>query len=233
MSGEKIKDACPKCAHYAHCETPCILAHMEISRGPEVNLLKEQHFPHKNITVVWSKNRELRFSDMPILEGQEDIGYDPPDPGPDAWPTVDVSKKQTGVFIDRFFNQMSFADLAAKWEIGSAAEAKVVYAQGKERVLEIIRRADKDPHRVLIRSQKRSGRFSRKLKAFLLAKCFDLSVTEVGQVLGINARLAARDIRACADQIRAGKQIVFFEGEDLKARGATPIEIRNQKPTQA
>jgi hypothetical protein len=49
--------------------------------------------------------------------------------------------KQTGIFIDRFFGKMSYADLAAKYDVSQTAAHKIYYA-GVQKLLEIIIQMD-------------------------------------------------------------------------------------------
>lgn len=228
MNGEKLKDVCPKCSHYATCETPCILLHREINRRPEVKPFKEQYLHRENIIVLFHQHHEVRFSDLPYLDGEEDKVPDFPDFGPDTWPPIEVTRKRTGVFLDRFFNKMSYEDLAVKYDLPDAKEARTVFARGQVRLMEIIRRMDSEPSRRLAETLRKTGRFSVRLKAFLLNKCFELSPTEVGQVLGIDRMSASKYIKLVSDRLRVGQQLIYFEGEDLEARGATQGEVRRQ-----
>ena len=49
--------------------------------------------------------------------------------------------KQTGIFIDRFFGKMSYADLAVKYEVSERSAHKIYYA-GVQKLLAIIIQMD-------------------------------------------------------------------------------------------
>ena len=218
---EHMQGFCLKCPHRPSCTSPCPPVIKYVERG-------RRSFDREldRIIIVYPPSCETHFTDLKHSGRELDQGYEPDPEVADFWGRVDVEKKLTGIFVDRFFNGWSWPDLAEKYDC-SEQTAQAKYQQAKARLLEVLAAMDQNKPRRLDQMQRKTGRFNARVKAFLLAKCLDWGVDEIAEFLGQGASTVSKSIKICSDRVRTGEPVLVFEGEDLKGRGANLAEVRN------
>ena len=99
--------------------------------------------------------------------------------------------KQTGIFIDRFFNRFSYSDLAVKYDMSKETAIKTFY-NGQNRILDAIKAMDtaEVPSKKVgfykKTVKKRSGSLPKGQKWFLFNKLFRLRPYEIAEMEGID-----------------------------------------------
>ncbi len=144
--------------------------------------------------------------------------------------------KQTGIFIDRFFNNASYKDLAVKYDISRDAAIKIFYAATK-RLMEIIEALDgkKDLRNLdhwKKQVEKRSGSLPKGQRWFLLNKLFGLRPSEICEMEGLdkkNSTVRQLIIRV-SDQLKAGEiSLIDCTPEESEAAKARLDENRKKR----
>ena len=166
------------------------------------------------MTVVFARSREIPESslvqrkdpDFEPEEAQQVFSTNNTNPFADFKPKL----KQTGIFIDRFFNNWSHRDLAVKYEISEHSAIKIYYAAVK-RLRAVLEAMDNEKeHRNLEHWTKqvadRSGTLKKGQKWFLLNKLFGLRPSEIAEMEGMKGSSSVRQlIIRVSDQLKAGE----------------------------
>ena len=147
------------------------------------------------MSIIYARSREIpetglmqKFTGEPARRSLEVFSTENDSPFAGFNPHL----KQTGVFIDRFFNKASYDDLAVKYDVTPHAAIKIYYAATK-RLFEVFEAMDKGevPTKQVDfwkkRVEERSGNFSKGQKWLLLNKLFGLSalIRKYGNVLSV------------------------------------------------
>ena len=135
--------------------------------------------------------------------------------------------KQTGIFVDRFFHNFSYDDLAVKYEM-TADTARKTYHNSINRVLAIIHAMDtgevptKQVDFWKQKGEQRSGSLPKGQKWYLLNKLFGLRPSEISEMEGLDKKSSSvrQLIIRVSDQLKAG-EISLIE--------TTPQESSNAK----
>lgn len=213
---DHMQGFCLKCPHRETCERPCPPVYKYANKGWRA-FEKELD----TVVVVFpGRKREIRFSAL-----EEPDAREPYEPSAEAhhefWGTLHAQKKRTGIFVDRFVNKWDWEDIAVKYDC-DVKTAMNVYCEARNQLMKLVEVWDRPAKRNhLAVMEGNSGRFSQRVKAFLLAKCLDMSTVEIAALQGRDPNNVGRDIKACAQEIRAGRPVLVFEGEDLDGRGVT------------
>ncbi len=136
--------------------------------------------------------------------------------------------KQTGIFIDRFFNKAGYDDLSVKYDVTPSAAIKIYYAATK-RLFEVLEAMDgKRDMRNLDhwkkRVEERSGHMPKGQRWFLLNKLFGLRPSEIAEMEGMDKRSSSvrQLIIRVSDQLKAGEitliEVTPEEAQAAKAR---------------
>jgi len=132
---------------------------------------------------------------------------------------------QTGIFTDRFFNQMSYSDLSTKYDL-SEIECIKRYSYATKRLLEVLKimdsKIEKDRKaKYLKKVQQRSGSIPKGQKWYLLYKLFGLLPSEIAELEGMKGSISVRQlIIRVSDQLAAGeiKLTEYTEAESQAAK---------------
>jgi hypothetical protein len=131
--------------------------------------------------------------------------------------------KQTGIFVDRFFNGLSYDDLAVKYDM-TVDNAQSTYRNAMDRVLEILNLMESDKPLDLShyrkRMEERSGRIPKDQKYFLLNKLFGVMPSEIAEMEGLKGSSSVKQlIIRVSDQLRAGEiRLIDFTPEKAAAQ---------------
>ena len=219
---------CKRCIYRKTCQRPCAPVYYEVQKqvkGFEDHYEKTIQVKRPGLEVA-SINDHDRHG-RPLQELNECNS----ERVTDAWDNMlshDANKKLTGIFIDRFFHGWRFKDLAVKYDLADYRSAAAFYSQAKDNILQIVAALDKVRHNRIKQMEKTSGRFTAKAKAFIMAKCLDMTTEEIAQVTGRSKDTIRRDIRDCAQRIRDGKPVLIFDGDDQQGRSATVDEAKGR-----
>ena len=141
-----LKGICRKCAHFASCKKPCRFA--EIYLG-DANLAvwtkKSVDKDGREIEIIFSRSREQAQSTLsqgldkrgrPALTDREQNAFSTENESP--FTHFKPQLLQTGIFVDRFFHQMSYSDLAVKYDL-SENDCVKRYSYATKRLLEVLK----------------------------------------------------------------------------------------------
>lgn len=144
--------------------------------------------------------------------------------------------KQTGIFVDRFFNQFSYKDLAVKYDMSRETAIKT-YHNALNRLSDIIQAMD-NPTGITKQTEfwkkkveERSGKIPKGQKWFLLNKLFGLRPSEIAEMEGKKNSSSVRQlIIRVSDQLKAG-EISFIETtpEESQAAKSRLDEFRKKR----
>lgn len=110
--------------------------------------------------------------------------------------------KTTGIFIDRFFHRMSFADLAVKYETTPGGVARF-YDNARQRILKTVQAMDRE--KIALSNGAPLAVMPKAVRAFFLHTVFLLPVTEIAQLTGVSSSLVTRQIQQTRDRILTGE----------------------------
>ena len=211
---------CAKCSNRSSCKRPCYfvsqILNFENSLPFEIEI--------EGRIILLPKRGQTRESELFIYD---DSGTKEPD-GDIAFSTdnesaflnaVNVETKQTGIFIDIFFNRFSYTDCAVKYDTTSQNVA-TIYSMAKTRIIEIL---NADTRKAV--GEKALGKtasMSKDMRRFLMHTIFNLTPGEISELLNDNDlgnRLTRRSIEKIRDRVLAGDMDLsdFLEGDKTAA----------------
>ncbi len=143
---------CPKCSHFKTCRTFCYPVASYLSREMST------HSWEKTVKKSNGQEISIMLSHGEIPEADILKGYGGEEDHPDKLKGIfstenenpflsqgpDTRAKQTGIFIDRFFNKMKFEDLAIKYDLDSRQTAKNHYQDAVHRLLVLLEILEKE-----------------------------------------------------------------------------------------
>jgi len=238
-----MKSVCDKCHYGTICQKPC--RPVEVALG-EDNLsvwTKKSTLPNgKEIEIIFSRSRERQQSSLsvgvdkrgkPALTDREQQAFSTENKSPFAHFKPELL--QTGIFVDRFFYQMSYSDLAVKYDL-SESDCIKRYSYATKRLLEILKLMDskieKDKKRkYLNKVQERSGSIPKGQKWYLLNKLFNLLPSEIAEMEGMKGSSSVRQlIIRVSDQLHAGEiNLIEVTPEESTAAKARLDELRKKR----
>ncbi len=223
---EAAKGVCLDCVHYDTCNTPCFLAEAFIDENVKSIFEKKNESGHDKILIVYTPNNR-KFQNFTSLErtDKEGTNYNPID----DTTMEDVENFWNGlayngnsiffcVFVDRFFNKMSFADMAIKY---NTKESNIIgyYMQAKTDIYNFLDAWNNEKRLLGFKKQAKSSlkkmeSIPKRVKAFLLHYCFDFTYDEIGEMID-SKRISVGDyVRLVKKDVKAGVNIIKFD-EDL------------------
>jgi len=228
-------DICPKCSKYKSCKNPCYpvkeyLALDNLSVYEKTGVSENG----ETVTILFARSRELQQSMLsigvdnrgdPRQSTKEQQAFSTENENP--FTSFKPSLKQTGIFVDRFFYNSSYTDLAVKYSMSKQTAIKT-YHNAVNRVLAVIHAMDtgevptKQVNFWKKKVEERSGSLPKGQKWYLLNKLFGLRPSEIAEMEGLdknNSSVRQLIIRV-SDQLKAG-EISLIE--------TTPQESANAK----
>ena len=233
-----MKDVCEKCSHREGCKNPCRPVELYLAQDNlavfEKTAIGENG---EEITIIFARSRETPESMLPQISDKTDEPIDvftTEAESPFAGFNPDL--KQTGIFIDRFFNKWSYEDLAVKYDT-TVEKARKVYQAALKRlqaVLEALDGGKDSPHnfepwKKMV--EERSGSFPAGVKWFLLNKLLGARPAEIARMEGVKHPSAVRGmIIRVSDQLSCGEISLFEKDpEEVEAAKARLEAKRKQR----
>ena len=149
--------------------------------------------------------------------------------------------KQTGIFVDRFFHNFSYKDLAVKYDM-TEKNAIRTFHNSINRILAVIEAMDNTDAKITKQVEfwkdkvkARSGDLPKGQKWYLLNKLFGLRPSEISELEGINKKSSSvrQLIIRTSDQLQAGElsliEVTPAEKEAAKARLDTHRKKRRER----
>ncbi len=143
---------------------------------------------------------------------------------------------QTGIFVDRFFHQMTYSDLATKYDL-SEDDCIKRYSYATKRLLEVLKimdsKIEKDKNNKYLKQvQERSGSLPKGQKWYLLNKLFGLLPSEIAELEGLDKRNSSvrQLIIRVSDQLKAGEiKLIEVSEQESAAAKARLDEVRKKR----
>lgn len=232
-----MKGVCEKCARREGCNTPCRPVELYLAQDNLTVFEKTGVGENgEEITIIFARSREIPESMLPPISNKTDELIDvftTEAESPFAGFNPDL--KQTGVFIDRFFNKWSYEDLAVKYDITVEA-ARNIYHAAVKRLLDVVEALDGkegprnfEPWKKMV--EERSGSFTAGMRWFLLNKLFQMRPAEISRMEGVKNPSAVRGmIIRVSDKLRCG-EISLFE-KDAKEAEAAKARLEAKRKTR-
>jgi len=225
---------CQQCSHFKTCRKPCRPVMLYLNHEMSLNTW-EKTITKSNgeeVTVMVS-HRELTEADL-FKEGGDEDHVDKLTPfnteaeSPFLSGGPDTSMKMTGIFIDRFFNRMTFKDLAVKYDCKNRGHAWHIYKDAVNRLRVLLSLLEKEQgaklklEHVKKKFKDKIGDIPKAHKYFLLNRLLDIDPETIARLEGeetFPAEVRKMIIRV-NDGLRCG-EIRLFD--------ATPQEIAESK----
>jgi hypothetical protein len=190
----------------------------------------------EKISIVFSRSREMQQSTLsigvdksgdPRLSSREQQAFSSENATP--FKSFQPKLKQTGIFVDRFFNNFTYADLAKKYDM-TEKNAKGTFHNSINRILAVIEAMDngeavtKQVAFYKNRVKARTGNLPKGQKWYLLNKLFGLRPSEISELEDIDKKRSSvrQLIIRTSDQLQAGElsliEVTQEEREAAKAR---------------
>jgi hypothetical protein len=239
-----MKEVCDKCYYGTTCEKPC--RPVELYLGNENLAVWTKKATDKNgreIEIIYSRSRERQQTTLsqgvdnrgdPRLSEREQLAFSTENESP--FSHFKPKLLQTGIFIDRFFNQMSYSDLAVKYAM-SEDDCIKRYSYATKRLLEVLKimdsKIEKDKNNKYLKQvQERSGSLPKGQKWYLLNKLFGLLPSEIAELEGLDKRSSSvrQLIIRVSDQLAAGEiNLIETTPEESAAAKARLDEVRKKR----
>ena len=144
--------------------------------------------------------------------------------------------KQTGVFINRFFNKASYKDLAVKYDT-TVSTARKTYHNTLKRLADVLTAMDNGnvPTKQVDFWKKkvaeRSGNLPKSQKWFLMNKLFGLRPCEIAEMEGMdkNKSSVRKLIIRVSDQLKAGEISLIEVTPEEAAQTKARLDAHRQK----
>jgi hypothetical protein len=238
-----MKEVCDKCYYGTVCERPCRPVELYLKEGNlSVWTKKSIDKNGREIEVIYSRSRERQQSTLsegfdkrgdPRLSEREQLAFSTENQSPFAHFKPELL--QTGIFVDRFFYQMSYSDLAVKYEM-SEDDCIKRYSYGVKRIMELLKAMDnptfatKQVDYWKKKVDERSGSLPKGQKWYLLNKLFGLSPSQICELEGMKGSSSVRQlIIRVSDQLAAGEIKLIEVTPEESAAAKARLEAHNAK----
>jgi len=232
-------DICEKCQKRKTCTFPC--APVEKDLDLVAGRMFEKHDrDEKNrlvrVRVFLSKKREYNFTTLQGHIREADWQHNPLHPDNVSaedyhsfWSdvvTIHTQSLTTAVFCERVFNQMTFPDIAEKYD---TTENNVFqcYRQALDKLFKVLTIIDDPRLRIsksrLFESLDQEGRYSKRQKAWLLYNLIDFDTNEIARLLMSKPENIASYVRETQKAIDRGANV--FRMKEDTWRGSTVSEL--------
>jgi hypothetical protein len=223
-----MQGVCEKCSHREGCKVPCRPVELYLAQD-NLTVFEKTGIGEngEEITIIFAQSDKfIRESELPQVSGKtgEPIEvFTTEAESPFAGFNPDL--KQTGIFIDRFFNKWSYKDLAVKYDT-TVEGARKIYQAALKRLQAVIEALDGgkeahnfEPWKKMV--EERSGSFPKGVRWYLLNKLFQMRPAEIARMEGVKNPQGVRGmIIRVRDQLTCG-EISLFEKDPEEAEAAT------------
>jgi len=223
---EAAKGVCLDCSHYGKCKAPCFLAesfinekakqtHEKIKKSGKDEILivygpYEQKF--KNFSKFDSEGKDGKSFNLMDHKSVEEVQA--------FWDGLPYHGNSLAfcIFVDKFFNGFSVADLAIKYDT-TPEMVFTLYQQARTSIFEFLDNWNNEKKRLGYQKQaktmmKNFEQIPKRVKAFLLYHCFGFDYPEIGEIIGSTKDAVGVYVRLTKKDVLAGVNIIKFD-EDL------------------
>jgi len=192
----EFTDLCKRCRHRSRCKAPCAPVEKYLAYGTSTPF--EIYLRDSVTKLCPASKRVVRRSEMVTEydnrekasnEAQRAFSTENDTPFQDLTPRL----KQTGIFIDRFFNRMPYAEIAEKYAT-SEHNAQCLYQNAVKRLDKTVKAMDR------IELAKANGKRLESLptreRVRILYCGLEMSVTEIARFIGINHSAVIKHVRS-------------------------------------
>lgn len=219
------KGVCKDCIHYGECQSPCFLAKAFIGENTKVIVEKPRDFRKTPLLIIYSyeDTKATRESDIQTtVNGSENEIYSPindtsNDTMKDFWngAAYEVKTKQLGIFLDRFFNNLSNDDIAVKYNVNKE-HVSIYYMNAKKQAYELIEALRTETkiqanRKIAEIHKKKLNKLQANVKAFLLYHCFDLPYKEIAEILEVKPGTVGKYISKLTEDVDKGIPAIKFD----------------------
>jgi hypothetical protein len=231
-------EICPKCSKYKTCKSPCYPVRQYLAKDNlsvfEKTVTKENG---ETVSIIFARSREIhdtglkqKYTGEPACKSLAVFSTENDSPFANFQPAL----KQTGIFVDRFFHNFSYEDLAVKYDM-SKSNAIKTYHNAVNRVLAVLEAMDgeRDVRNLNYwkkQVEERSGSIPKGQKWYLLNKLFGLRPSEIAEMEGLDKKSSSvrQLIIRVSDQLKAG-EISLIETTPEEAEAAKTRLDANRK----
>jgi hypothetical protein len=222
-----MKGVCEKCSRREGCETPCRPVELYIAQE-NLTVFEKTGIGEngEEITIIFAQSKNfIRESELPQVSDKTEEPIEVFTTEADSpFASFNPDLKQTGIFIDRFFNKWTYEDLAVKYDT-TVPGVRRLYHTAVKRLLDVVEALDGkegphnfEPWKKMVEG--RSGSFPAGVRWFLLNKLFQMRPAEIARMEGVKNPSAVRGlIIRVSDQLRCG-EISLFEKDPKAAEAA-------------
>ena len=190
----------------------------------------------ETVTILFARSREIPESALP--QEFADTGI-PADKVQRTFNTENsspfrhfiASHKQAGVFIDRFFHEFSYGDLAVKYDV-TEHTARTMYHNAVQRIREVLHEMDRADKRksYVTRMEERTRELPKGQRWYLLNRLFGLLPSEIAEMEGLKGSSTVRQlIIRVSDQLRAGEIRLIDSTPDEAQAAKARLDAHNAK----
>jgi DNA-directed RNA polymerase specialized sigma24 family protein len=180
---------CEDCDKRDACRTPCEAVRWYLWQGnPGV---MEKH--HKDKIVVYPKRGEVHYAELSDQQ-QDQIS----DSNVVPWSSGDLKKRQSTVFVERFFNKVPCKELAERFGVKENTVV-TMYRHAVAQLEKIVEALD--ARREGLKATK-SGRFTDDQKMFLLVEVFGFNRVEVARMFKQEHKTICAKLKRMSDKYK-------------------------------
>jgi hypothetical protein len=231
-----MKGVCEKCARREGCDTPCRPVELYLAQD-NLTVFEKTGIGEngEEITIIFARSREIPESMLPQISDKTEEPIDVFTTEADSpFAGFNPDLKQTGVFIDRFFNKWSYEDLAVKYET-TVEGAKKLYHAAVKRLLNVVEALDGkngprnfEPWKKMV--EERSGSIPAGMRWFLLNKLFQMRPAEIARMEGVKHPSEVRGlIIRVSDQLSCGEISIFEKDPEQAEAAKARLEVKRKQ----
>lgn len=172
-------DLCKKCRHRKRCKAPCAPVEKYLAHGTSKTF---EIWLRDAVTVLCPESkRVVRASEMEAYQAAR--AFSTTNQVEHPLDDLNPKLKQTGVFIDRFFNRLPFPEIAKKYRI-SQNSATALYGNAVKRLLKTVEAMDRVE--LAKANGKRLAELPTRDRVKILYFGLEMPVVEIARFIGIS-----------------------------------------------
>ena len=237
-------DVCNKCVHFKTCKKPCRPVELYLAENNLTVFEKTAiNARGEKVSILYARSREMQQSVLsievdksgdPRLSNKEQQAFTTENDKP--FKSFEPKLKQTGIFVDRFFHNFSYKDLAVKYDMTEKNAISTFY-NATNRIITVIEAMDngetltKQVEFYKNRVKARTGDLPKGQKWYLLNKLFGLRPSEISELEGIDKKSSSvrQLIIRTSDQLQAGELSLIEVTPKEKKAAKTRLDTQRKK----
>jgi len=238
-------DVCNKCVHFKTCKKPCRPVELYLAENNLTVFEKTAiNSRGEKVTILFARSREMQQSTLSIgvdkrgdsrLSNKEQKAFSTENEKP--FSSFQSKLKITGIFVDRFFHNFSYKDLAVKYSM-TEKNAIRTFHNSINRILAVIEAMDDTDAKITKqvefwkdRVKARTGNLPKGQKWYLLNKLFGLRPSEISELEGLDKKSSSvrQLIIRTSDQLQAGELSLIEVTPDEKKAAKARLDTQRKK----